>query len=123
MFLISRTGWTKNGIYKGQTLVQWGEGYLHRNFRHSDTGHACRLSKNCFDNNASDRKRCIYLTGCFKTSSKSRNIKLLVNSRYYTPPPFTCKPLNMKSPILSLLLSKLKREYGKREYVHTKYIL
>ena len=26
MFLISRTGWIKNGIYKGQTLVQWGGG-------------------------------------------------------------------------------------------------
>ena len=26
VFLISRTDWTKYGIYKGQTHVQWGGG-------------------------------------------------------------------------------------------------
>ena len=44
------------------------------------------------DNNVIDRKRCTYLKAFFETSSKSRNIKLLVNSRYCIPP-FTCKPL------------------------------
>ena len=34
-----------------------------------------------------------YLKGCFKASSKSRNIKLLVDLLYYSPPLFTCKPL------------------------------
>ena len=36
-------------------------------------------------NNVSNRNRCRHLKVCFKTSSKSRNIKLLVNLRYYTP--------------------------------------
>ena len=87
MFLISRTGWTKNGIYKGQTLVQWGRGgcctatldpllqVLH--------GHFLKF----FDNNVCNRKRCTYLKGLFKTSSKSQIIKLLVNSRSNTPHP------------------------------------
>ena len=38
-----------------------------------------------FDNNVCNRKRCTYLKGFFKTSSKSRIIKLLVNSRSNHP--------------------------------------
>lgn len=49
-----------------------------------------------FDNNVCNRKRSTYLKGFFKTSSKSRIIKLLVKSRSNTPPPFTCKPLIFK---------------------------
>ena len=44
VFLISRTGWTKDGIYKGQTLVQWG-GELYCNFGPSVTGLAWRFSE------------------------------------------------------------------------------
>ena len=44
------------------------------------------------DNNVSNRKRCTYLKESFKTSSKSRNIKVLVNLQYYIPP-FICRPL------------------------------
>ena len=36
------------------------------------------------DDKLGNRKRCTFLKGCFKTS-KSRNIKLLVKLRYYTP--------------------------------------
>ena len=44
----------------------------------------CRLyseiSLSNFVDNISNRKRCTYLKGCFKTLSKSRNIKLLVHA-------------------------------------------
>ena len=47
------------------------------------------------------RNRCIYLKGFFK-ASKSRNVKLLVNSRCYTLPPssFTCTPINKGKMII-----------------------
>ena len=74
-----------------------GGGGLHRNFGPSVTGLAWWFLEIFFDNNVCNRKRSTYLKGFFKTSSKSRNIKLLVNSRYYTLPPFTCNPLNFSS--------------------------
>ena len=95
MFLISRTGWTKNGIYKGQTLVQWGGcctatldpllQVLYCDFRIF------------FDNNVCNRKRCTYLKGFFKTL-KSRNITLLVNSRSNTPSPIYLWTINIPFP-------------------------
>ena len=45
------------------------------------------------NNNVSNRKRCTLRKGSFKTSSKSWNIKFLVNSQYYTYLPFTYKQL------------------------------
>ena len=51
-----------------------------------------------FDNNVCNRKRSTYLKGFFKTSSKSRIIKLLVKSRSNTP--FTCKPLSVQRSFL-----------------------
>ena len=58
-----------------------------------------------------NRKRCTYLKGLFKTSSKSRIIKLLVNSRSSSPPPFTCKPLTIslipKVPIISFVMENI----------------
>ena len=61
-----------------------------------------------FDNNLSNRKRCTYLKGCFKTSSKSRNIKLVVNWNKLAVlqplPPFTCKPLENFKILLRLLV-------------------
>ena len=80
MFLIGRTGWTKNGIYKGQTLVQWGGGV-----EPSVTGLAWGFSEIFVDDNVYNRKRSTYLKRFFKTSSKLRIIKLLVNLQS-TPP-------------------------------------
>ena len=74
VFLISGTGWSfssKNGTFKGQTLVQWKGGGGCSNFGPSVTGHAWRFSKAVFDNNVSNRKRYTYLKGSLKTSSKS----------------------------------------------------
>ena len=73
----------KNGICKGQTLVQWG--VVARQLWTLWCRSCMTIFKIVFDNNVRNRKRCTYLKGCFKTSSKLRNIKLLVNSRYYTP--------------------------------------
>ena len=72
-------------------------GVLHRNFGPSVTGLAWRFSEFFFDNNVCNRKRSTYLKGFFKTSSKSRIIKLLVKSRSNNPSPFTCKPLNQRT--------------------------
>ena len=93
---MSRTGWTKNGIYKGKTLVQWGGGVA------PELWTLCYRSCMAifgifFDNNVCNRKRSTYLKRFFKTLSKSRIIKLLVKLRSNNGGgAFTCKPLKKR---------------------------
>ena len=57
----------KKAFCKGQTLIQWEKGELHRNFRPSFTGMHGDFGI-FFDNNVSKRKGCTYLNGSLKTS-------------------------------------------------------
>ena len=58
--------------------------------------------------NVCKRKRCTYIKGFFKTSSKSRIIKLLVNSRSNIPPPFTCTLTDFIKIVYMLYLMEYK---------------